>query len=78
MDKSRTLFYENELKSNILRLTKGTISQHEASALAQQAIDVLDWSNSALQHKGFGWIAGKLLEKIGYSFNYTTKAYELN
>jgi hypothetical protein len=40
--------------------------------------DVLEWSNSALQHKGFGRIAGKLSEKIGYSFNYTTKAYELN
>jgi hypothetical protein len=77
MSKEMTLYVKNELAVNMSNLTKGTISQLEANALAQRAIDELDWNNSALWHKGFSSTAAWFLQKIGYVYNYITKMYEL-
>ena len=77
INKETTHYYECELRGNMLRLTRGGISQHDVNALAQKAVAELDWSNSALQHKGLGWIACQFLERAGYKYNYFNSSYEL-
>ena len=72
-----TMLYEKELEENMIRLTKGSITQGDASVIANRAVNEIDWADSALQHKGLGWIAGQCLRKAGYNFNYYNKKYEL-
>ena len=51
MDTELSQYYELELISNMIRLTKGSISHDAATELAQRAVNELDWSNSALHIK---------------------------
>ena len=76
-DRESVLYYEQELKENMIRLTKGGIAQNDALMLAKRAVSEIDWSDSVLQHKGLGWIAGQFLRKAGYCFNYYSRTYEL-
>jgi hypothetical protein len=78
MDKDINLleFIRENLIEDMMDMTKGHISLADATALANNAME-LDWSDWAVGHKGIKGIAGLYLNRVGYKFNYYTRTYEM-
>ena len=55
-------FAKQEIMSVVMELTR-TIDEFEASKIADDVLSVIDWTNSALMHKGFFSITERYLIK---------------
>ena len=63
-NKQFTEFVEKELTTRVMLLSKN-ISKNKACQLAKEIVQVIDWDNSALMHKGLSWIAKNYLLQKG-------------
>lgn len=55
-------FAKKELTSIVMRLTNIT-EEAKASQISGDIVNVIDWNNSALMHKGLSWMAKNYLMK---------------
>lgn len=55
-------FAEKELTVIVMRLANIT-EEGKASKISGDIVNVIDWNNSALMHKGLSWIAKNYLAK---------------
>jgi len=53
-----------EMTTELVRFSNGTLDTVKSTELAKMAVSEIDWSNSALMHKGVSWIAKNYLEKL--------------
>jgi len=53
-------FVKQELTPIVMRLTNIT-EEVEASQISSDIVNVIDWNNSALMHKGLSWMAKNYL-----------------
>ena len=53
-----------EMTAELIRFSNGTLDTVKSTELAKVAVSEIDWSNSALMHKGISWIAKNYLEKL--------------
>ena len=57
-----------EMTTELVRFSNGTLDTVKSNELAKVAVSEIDWSNSALMHKGISWIAKSYLEKLNNYF----------
>lgn len=62
ISKDFVAYTETELTSIIMRFV-GAIEESKAKQIAKEIIDLIDWNNSALMHKGLSWMAKDYLVK---------------
>lgn len=55
-------FAKNELTVIVMRLANIT-EEAKASKISGDIVNVIDWNNSALMHKGLSWMAKNYLMK---------------
>lgn len=55
-------FVKKELTAIVMHLTNIT-EESKASQISDDIINVIDWDNSALMHKGLSWMAKNYLMK---------------
>lgn len=55
-------FAKKELTSIVMRLTNIT-EETKVNQISSDIVNVIDWNNSALMHKGLSWIAKNYLVK---------------
>lgn len=55
-------FVQKELTSIVMQLTNIT-EEAKASQISCDIVNVIDWNNSALMHKGLSWMAKNYLMK---------------
>lgn len=55
-------FAKKEITSIVMRLTNIT-EEAKASQISGDIVNVIDWNNSALMHKGLSWMAKNYLMK---------------
>ena len=55
-------FIKKELASIVMRLTNIT-EESKANQISNDIVNVIDWNNSALMHKGLSWMARNYLIK---------------
>lgn len=53
-------FARKELTSIIMKLVN-TIEENKARQISNDIVNVIDWNNSALMHKGLSWMAKNYL-----------------
>jgi len=58
-----------EMTTELVRFSNGTLDTVKSNELAKVAVSEIDWSNSALMHKGISWIAKNYLEKLNNNIN---------
>ena len=58
-----------EMTTELVRFSNGTLDTVKSTELAKMAVSEIDWSNSALMHKGISWIAKNYLEKLNNNIN---------
>jgi hypothetical protein len=56
----RIKFAENEITSYVKKFSK-TVDDNEAGQIAKKIVNLIDWNNSALMHKGLSWITKNYL-----------------
>ena len=54
------IFVKKELTSIVMTLL-GTIEENNAAKISNEILNVIDWNNSALMHKGLSWMAKNYL-----------------
>lgn len=54
------IFVKKELTSIVMTLI-GTIEENNAAKISNEILNVIDWNNSALMHKGLSWMAKNYL-----------------
>jgi len=57
-----------EMTTELVRFSNGTLDTVKSTELAKLIVSEIDWSNSALMHKGISWIAKSYLEKLNNYF----------
>ncbi len=57
----------NELSDALVKISNGRLSDGIADQIANVTIKNIDFSNSALTHKGINWFAKEILKKIDFS-----------
>ena len=62
-------YAEKEMTTELVRFSNGTLDTVKSTELAKMAVSEIDWSNSALMHKGISWIAKNYLEKLNNNIN---------
>ena len=58
-------FAEVKMAKELITYAKGKIDETKSIEMAKVVVSEIDWSNSALMHKGFSWMAKSFLEKAG-------------
>lgn len=53
-------FAEKEITSIVMRFISA-IEERKAIQIAKEIVDLIDWNDSALMHKGFSWMAKNYL-----------------
>ena len=53
-------YAEKELTSIVMRFVN-TLEEGKATQIAKEIINLIDWNNSALMHKGLSWMAKNYL-----------------
>lgn len=61
-NKNMNEYVKEELVSIVMRLTNIT-EESKARKISNDIANVIDWSNSALMHKGLSWMAKNYLIK---------------
>lgn len=51
---------EKELTSIIMRFVN-TLEEQKATQIAKEIVNLIDWNNSALMHKGLSWMTKNYL-----------------
>lgn len=54
------IFVKKELTSIVMTLI-GTIEENNAAKISNEILNIIDWNNSALMHKGLSWMAKNYL-----------------
>ena len=64
IDRTFLDYAEKEMTTELVRFSNGTLDTVKSTELAKVAVSEIDWSNSALMHKGISWIAKNFLQKL--------------
>ena len=62
INKDMVEYTKKELTSIVMRLIT-TIEEDKANQISNEIIEIIDWNNSALMHKGLSWMAKNYLIK---------------
>lgn len=62
INKDMVEYTKKELTSIVMRLIT-TIEEDKANQISNEIIEIIDWNNSALMHKGLSWMAKNYLTK---------------
>ena len=57
-------YVDMTMVKELLRFSKGRLSDDEAKDMAKVVISKIDWNNSALMHKGISWIAKNYISQL--------------
>lgn len=57
---------EKDLSSALIRFSEGRLNDSQSKSLASKAISKIDFSNSALAHKGLNWYAKEIINIIDF------------
>ncbi|PEZ29499.1 hypothetical protein [Bacillus cereus] len=55
-----------QLSNALVNFSEGKLRDSDAEKIAYVTIQNIDFSNSALAHKGINWFAKEILKKINY------------
>lgn len=55
---------ENKMAEELLRFSNGTLNDEESKAMAKEVVQMIDWNNPALMHKGISWIAKNYINQL--------------
>lgn len=61
-NKEFTSYAERELTAIVMRFVN-TLEEQKANQIAREIVNLIDWNNSTLMHKGFSWMAKNYLLK---------------
>lgn len=64
-DKDKMLL-QKDLSLAIFRFSYGKLSDNQSKGLAKKVIKNIDFSNSALAHKGVNWFAKEIIDVIDF------------
>lgn len=62
INKDMVEYTKKELTSIVMRLMT-TIEEDKANQISNEIVEIIDWNNSALMHKGLSWMAKNYLTK---------------
>lgn len=57
---------ENDLSKALVKFSYGKLNVIQANKLAKSVVPKMDFSNSALAHKGVNWYAKEILDVVDY------------
>jgi len=57
-------YVDTTMTKELLRFSKGRLSNDEAGKMAKVVVSKIDWNNSALMHKGISWIAKNYINQL--------------
>ncbi|MDP4093115.1 MAG: hypothetical protein Q8920_07110 [Bacillota bacterium] len=58
---------EKSLSEALVKFSDGKIDSFQATQISKSAVKNIDFSNSALAHKGINWFAKKLIDRVDFS-----------
>lgn len=61
------LVLERDLAKAIIKMSKGSVSIDVAESVANHVVPQLDFSNSAVAHKGVNWFAKEIIDNYDLS-----------